>query len=63
MIYREFLNKKRVAAPTAGIGVEPSAVHSMLFNFQRDLTRFALKKGRAAIFADGGLGKTFMQLE
>lgn len=63
MIYKEFLNKKRVAAPTSGIEVEPSAIHSMLFDFQRDLTRFALRKGRAAIFADAGLGKTLMQLE
>lgn len=30
--------------------------------FQKDLVRFALKRGRAAIFADTGLGKTRMQL-
>jgi len=35
----------------------------MLFDFQKDLTVWALRKGRAAIFADTGLGKTFMQLE
>lgn len=34
-----------------------------LFPHQVDLTRWALNKGRAAIFADTGLGKTRMQLE
>lgn len=35
----------------------------MLMGFQKDITRWALRKGRAAIFADCGLGKTPMQLE
>ena len=34
-----------------------------LFDFQRDMTRWALRRGRAAIFADCGMGKTPMQLE
>lgn len=34
----------------------------MLFPFQRDLVRWSLNRGRSAIFADCGLGKTFMQL-
>lgn len=33
-----------------------------LFPFQADIVRWALRLGRAAIFADTGLGKTFMQL-
>jgi DNA modification methylase len=44
-------------------GIEPGPVHSMLFSFQADLVRWALRRGRAAIFADCGLGKSFMQLE
>jgi DNA modification methylase len=35
----------------------------MLFDFQRDITKWAVRKGRAAVFADTGLGKTFVQLE
>ena len=35
----------------------------MLFPFQRDVTLWALRKGRAAIFLECGLGKTFIQLE
>lgn len=34
-----------------------------LFPYQNDLTRWALRRGRAAIFADTGLGKTAMQIE
>jgi len=35
----------------------------MLFDFQRDVTFWAIKKGKAAVFLDTGLGKTFIQLE
>jgi DNA modification methylase len=35
----------------------------MLFDFQRDIVKWALKIGKAAIFADCGMGKTPMQLE
>jgi superfamily II DNA or RNA helicase len=35
----------------------------MMFPFQRDIVRWALRRGKAAIFADCGLGKTPMQLE
>ena len=35
----------------------------MLFPFQKDITHWALKMGRCAVFADTGLGKTFIQLE
>lgn len=61
--YADFLAAKRKVHPDAGIDVEPDAVHPSLFGFQRDLTRWALRKGRAAIFADTGLGKTRMQVE
>ena len=63
MSYTEFLTTKRAVAPTAGLTVERSAVNPLLFDFQRDLTVWALRKGRAALFADTGLGKTFMQVE
>lgn len=61
MIYEEFLHSK--ALTTIDCGVTPRAVHKMLFDFQRDIVRWALRKGRSAIFADCGLGKTLMQLE
>lgn len=62
-LYAEFLTSKTRVAHDAGIVVEPSAIHPSLFAFQRDITVWALRKGRAAIFADTGLGKTRMQIE
>lgn len=61
--YAAFLASKQRRVADFGQPVEPDAVHSSLFDFQRDITRWALRKGRAAIFADTGLGKTRMQVE
>lgn len=60
--YAEFLESKRLTVPHLGL-IEPGEVNGLLFPFQRDLVRWAVRKGRAALFADTGLGKTFMQLE
>jgi len=61
--YTDFLSTKRPQVGASGKLIDPSDVHPMLFPFQRDLVRWSVAKGRAAIFADAGLGKTFMQLE
>lgn len=61
--YDEFLRSKKLLQVNKGIDVDPSMIHPKLFPFQRDITHWAIRKGRAAIFADTGLGKTFMQLE
>jgi hypothetical protein len=45
-----------------GSGFAPVWLPDFLFDFQRDLVEWAIRKGRAAIFADCGLGKTPMQL-
>ena len=47
----------------SGFTVNKSDIHEILFDFQRDITIWALKKGRAALFCGTGLGKTFMQTE
>jgi len=44
-------------------GFECGELNPLLFDFQAVLVRWALSRGRAAIFADTGLGKTFMQVE
>jgi DNA modification methylase len=41
----------------------PEAVHPKLFDWQQQIVLWALRKGRAAVFLDTGLGKTFIQLE
>ena len=61
MNYTEFLERKFKHVINAGFNVEN--LNPMLFDFQDHIVRLALKKGRYAIFADCGLGKTFMQLE
>jgi hypothetical protein len=43
-------------------GFQPEWMPAMLFQFQAAIIEWACRKGRAAIFADCGLGKTFMQL-
>ena len=59
-VYKQFLSSKR--HEWAGCGIEPEPLPSMLFPFQSVLTRWALKKGRACLWADTGLGKTLMQV-
>src|SRR5258708_2249925 len=61
--YSTFLQTKRVMTHTAGIDIPLTDIHPMLFPFQRQLVQWSLRKGRAALFADCGLGKTFLQLE
>lgn len=61
MNYEEFLGSKRVDVGPSGI--DPVDPHPMLFPFQRDIVKWALRRGRACIFADCGMGKTFMQIE
>lgn len=61
--YEEFLRRKEITVPAAGIDVENITISDELFDFQRDIVLWALKKGKAAIFAGTGLGKTLMQLE
>ena len=62
MDYETFIASKALAVEPAGID-DPPDVSESLFPFQRDIVRWALQRGRAAIFADTGLGKTRMQLE
>lgn len=59
--YAEFIAAKKARVPAAGI--EVSDVHPMLFDWQAEIVRWAGRVGRAAIWADTGLGKTLMQVE
>jgi superfamily II DNA or RNA helicase len=60
MSYSEFLKSKAVIDQPSGF--TPRVLNSGLFPFQSDIVKWALRRGRAAIFADTGLGKTLMQL-
>lgn len=60
MKYEEFLESKKKGFIESGF--EPNELNPNLFDFQEYIVRTALRKGRFAIFADCGLGKTLMQL-
>ena len=62
MSYQEFLNRKQVSDTATGLQHVP-ALNPMLFSHQADMVKWALRRGRAALFADCGLGKTIMLLE
>lgn len=59
--YADFISSK-IPMPTKA-GIEPGVLDPSLFGFQQAIVRWALRRGRAAIFASTGLGKTHMQLE
>lgn len=59
--YQDFIESKRRTFQPCGF--EPEPVNPMLFDFQADLVRWAIRKGRAGLFEDCGLGKTPQQLE
>lgn len=63
MNYTEFIASKKLIETCSGVDVNKSDINTMLFPFQKDIVKWALKRGRAAIWADCGLGKTPMQLE
>lgn len=63
MNYSDFIESKRETVKPFGFSLPPSAINPMLFPYQRDIVRWALRLGRAAVFAECGLGKTPVQLE
>ena len=60
MNYEEFLKGKRHYIGNSGF--EPNYIPNMAFDFQKEVITRAVKKGRMAVFADTGLGKTLMQI-
>lgn len=62
MTYEDFLKNKELKSIKAGFDVTNEWLSDKLFPFQRDIVRWALKKGKAAILTGCGTGKTFMLL-
>ena len=58
--YESFLARKQIITPPIGFGIDQ--LEHDLFDFQHDIVKWALRRGRAAIFAGTGLGKSFMEL-
>lgn len=63
MDYYSFIQNKVKIHIDSGFDIKESELNSHLFDFQKFIVRWALKKGKSAIFAECGLGKTIMQLE
>lgn len=63
MNYKEFLATKRERVDAVGFDVAESRLSTALFPWQRRIVKWAVKRGRAALFEDCGLGKTAQQLE
>lgn len=61
--YLDFLKKKAFAAKSCGFVKQKSEMNPYLFEWQKDIVFWALRKGRAALFENCGLGKTIQQLE
>lgn len=61
--YTDFLARKAATAPRLGRDINPADTHPMLHPWQREIVAWAVRTGRAALWADTGLGKTVMQLE
>lgn len=60
MEYKEFLEQKKHTI--GNFGFEPNYIPDIAFDFQKYIVEKAVLKGRMAIFADTGLGKTLIQL-
>jgi len=63
MEYLEFLKSKNKTTVESGFEIQDEYLNAKLFEFQKFIVKKAIKAGKYAIFADCGLGKTFMQLE
>ena len=60
--YKEFINSKLTQIVQSGFESDKTQYNANLFDWQRDIVHWALKKGKACLFEDCGLGKTLQQL-
>ncbi len=61
--YVDFLAAKIRRHGEHGTACTAGEVHPMLKDWQREIVAWAVRKGRAALWEDTGLGKTFQQIE
>jgi DNA modification methylase len=61
--YCQFIETKKRKALRSGFKLDQDQLNPKLKDFQRFIVQKALEHGKYALFADTGLGKTFMQLE
>lgn len=61
--YADFLAAKERRVAAEGPTVDPAEIHPLLHDWQAQLTRWAVRTGRAALWEDTGLGKTIQQIQ
>ena len=62
MDYQDFIRRKHTTSKSYGFDVPEDSLNAKAFDWQRRIVCWALKRGRAALFLDTGLGKTLCQL-
>lgn len=60
MEYQDFLEKKR--HNQVDYGIKPTFLIDEMFDYQKHVSEYSIKKGRCAVFLDTGLGKTIIEL-
>lgn len=63
MSYQELLERRKSRAVLDGRTIDLGEINPILHPFQREIVKWAVSGARRAVWADTGLGKTFMQLE
>ena len=63
MNYQEFLKTKELKSIEMGFDVDKNTLNDKMFNFQKDICAWALKKGKSAVLIGCGCGKSLIQLE
>lgn len=61
--YDSYVAGKIIEATPVGFHIDVDALHPKLFPYQRDIVRWAIRRGRAALFEYPGLGKSFQEWE
>jgi hypothetical protein len=61
--YQDFLATKAKRHQSPGVTIDPADIHPSLHDWQKRIVTQALSRGRGAVFADTGMGKTRMQIE
>lgn len=62
MNYCDFIASKQIKLSNYGFNVSRSKLNPNLFDWQADIVKWALLRGRAALFEECGMGKTLQQL-
>lgn len=60
--YNDFLKDKEIVDKSSGFKISTNKLNNNLFDWQKVLVKWAIARGRSAIFAECGLGKTIIQL-